>query len=924
MKTQSAVPRFICTYFFIFSSFISFASRYEVNSLTCEFLENPLGVETENPLLGWMLESDVRGDEQTAYEIIVSDNLDDIKKGKGNVWDSGKVKSEKTNNIEYKGKRLKAKNRYYWSVRSYNAQDKVSDWSQPAFFEMGMIHPSNWLAQWIGDGKKMPDNLVGFYKNDPAPLLRKDWEIKKPVASARLYITGLGYYEAYLNGKKVGDHVLDPGWTSFDKTILYNTFDVTDLLQQGKNTWGVMLGNGFYNPVPMTIFKPLREFLTIGRPAVLGQLEITYTDGKKDRIMTDLTWKTIPGPVLRNNVYLGEHYDARAEVAGWNLPDGNLSGWRSVVFANAPGGQLKSQMQPPIRETATVKPVRMTETRPGEFVFDMGQNFAGVVRLKVKGEKGTKITLRYGEDVYSDGRVNLMTTVAGQHKRVWDADRSAEGEPQTAWQEDSYILKGGKEEIWQPRFTFHGFRYVEVTGFPGRPTLDNIEGVRLSADLEKVGEFCCSDELINKIERAVEWTFLSNVFSVQSDCPGREKLGYGGDITATTDAFCYLFDMSNFHTKTVYDYRDAARPSGAMTETAPYMGIADSGFGDGSGPVGWQLAFGIAQKKLYDYYGNKRIIADNYDVFKKQVEFLRSQADNDIITHCISDHEMLENPRPEALTATAHYYHHVILLAEFAELLGKKEDKATYSLLSENIKKAFIDRFYKPGGIYDSNLQTTQAFALHYDLIPEGKQSEVFNQLINVLDRDKKHIHTGIFATPMLLNELSENGRNDLAYQLVTNRDFPGWGYMIEKGATTIWETWAYSDNVYSHNHPMFGTVNEWFYRSLLGINGESAGFEDVRINPRPVEGLSWAKGSYNSIKGKIGVDWQKTDGNFAMNVSIPTGMNASIYVPNAGKKTVYEGNEDAKNAKDMAYKGEENGFSVYRVGGGEYNFTVK
>jgi len=899
---------------------------YQVTGLTCEFMKNPMGIEYTQPLLGWQLVSDVRGTMQSAYQVIVSQDIKSIQDGKGTAWDSGKIASSKTDNIAYNGKDLTPKTRYYWAVRSYDQSGKASDWSEPAFFEMGMMSPENWSAKWIYDGNKGPQTDAEFYKDDPAPLLRKDWTLSKEVKSARLYISGLGYYETYINGKKVGDHLMDPGWTSFGKTVLYNTFDVTEFLQQGENTWGIILGNGFYNPIPMPIFRPLREFLTIGRPEVIGQLEVTYTNGEIDIVPTDLTWKTIPGPILRNNVYLGELYDARAEVPGWNTPGTDLSKWKPVALAKAPTGTLKPQMQPPIRERSVLKPVNMTETRPGEFVFDMGQNFAGVVRLKVKGEAGAKIVIRYGEDVYSDGSLNVMTTVAGQHKQVWGANYSLDGAPPTAWQQDVYITKGEGEEIWEPRFTFHGFRYVEITGFPGRPNMDTIEGIRLCSDLEKVGDFACSDDVVNRIHKAVEWTFLSNVFSVESDCPGREKLGYGGDIANVTDAFCYLFDMHNFYSKTVYDHRDAARPSGAMTETAPYMGIADAGFGDGSGPIGWQLGFCVAMKKLYDYYGDIRIIADNYDVLKKQVEFLRNYAkDKDnIIDRCLGDHESLDLTRPVPVTATAHYYHHVILIQEFAELLGKAEDAKTYAKLAEEIKASFIKHFYKEGGICDNNLQTGQSFALFYNLIPEGKQDEAFRQLIRILDRDNNHIRTGIFATPMILKVLTWNGRADLAFRLVSNRDFPGWGYMIQHGATTIWETWAYSDNVYSHNHPMFGSVNEWFFRALLGINGMEPGFSKVEIFPKTVDGLTWAKGSYNCIKGKIAVDWKRTDKGLSLNVEIPAGVEATVYVPNPEQKRVFEGGNLAKQVKDLRYQGEEKGCSKYLIGSGLYQFTVE
>ena len=370
--------------------------------------------------------------------------------------------------------------------------------------------------------------------------------MKKSFAAARLYISGLGYYEAHINGSKVGDLVLDPGWTNYGKQILYSVYDITDMIRQGDNIIGVILGNGFYNPLPMKIFVPLREYLYIGRPCLMTQLRITYTDGSVETIITDNSWKTAHSAIMRNNVYLGEHYDAQMETLGWNTLTFSDHHWRQASIVAAPSGQLTAQIQPPVRITKILRPTRMTETRHGVFVFDMGQNFAGVVRIKVQGPKGAKITFRYGEDIYSDGNVNVMTSVAGQVKRVWGANREASGAPQTAWQEDSYTLKGEGEEIWSPRFTFHGFRYVEVTGWPGRPTLDHIEGLRMNADLPRTGQFECSNPMFNQLYDVLDNTFLSNVFSVQSDCPAREKFGYGGDIVGVARTYGWFYDMENF------------------------------------------------------------------------------------------------------------------------------------------------------------------------------------------------------------------------------------------------------------------------------------------------------------------------------------------------------------------------------------------
>jgi alpha-L-rhamnosidase len=936
MKSYS-IKSFLFCCIFIFAGLFNgtcLASTLKPVHLTCEYVINPLGIDTRQPLLAWQVESSARGGRQIAYQIIVSDNKADMQKDKGNVWTSVKVKSSACNNIVYAGKKLSSSTRYYWKVRIYSDQS-ISDWSDMAFFETSLLSQQEWTAKWIGDGSSAPQKVEDFYNDDPAPIFRKVCTMKRAVASARLYITGLGYYEAYINGKRVGNSHLDPGWTDYKQTVLFSTYDVTSLLNSGSNVLGFWVGNGFYNPLPFRIFTEQRKFLTIGRPKVRAQLLVKYTDGSKETFNTDTSWRVLYSPIMKNNVYLGETYDARKEIAGWEKSDFDVSSYKNAVLTSDPGGRMTAEIQPPIRETKVLKPTRMTEPRTGVFVFDMGQNFAGVARLKVKGPRGTKITIRYGEEVYSDASLNGITAVGGNTKKIWDADRSIKGSPQTAWQEDTYILKGnGGTEVWQPRFTFHGFRYVELTGFPGRPTLDNIEGIRMCSDIQKVGNFTCSDQLINKIETAVEWTFLSNVFSLQSDCPHREKLGYGGDEACTLDSYCYLFDMSTFHQNTVRNFREARRPSGAMTETAPFVGIADNGFGGGSGPIGWQLAYCLTQKKLYDFYGNKRIIAENYDIFKKQVEFIRAHAKDNLIDkhNCLGDHEALDpetsshtnmETRCIPVSATAHYYRHVMLLAEFAKLLNKQEDYRTYSNLAEDIKASFIKNFYNPEtGIVGNGTQTTQCFALFYQLYPEGAKEKIFNQLINSIKATNNHIYTGMFSTSMILNLLSENGRSDLAYTLVTRRDYPGWGYMIDKGATTIWETWEYFDIVYSHNHPMFGSINDWFYKSLLGIHSTSPGFETITISPKPTDKLTWAKGSYESIRGKISVSWKNENKHFSMDVTIPFGVKAEIRIPNAENKDILEGGKKLSDVEGISNIKYENRCTVINAVSGSYSFN--
>ncbi|MGP1477143.1 MAG: family 78 glycoside hydrolase catalytic domain [Phocaeicola sp.] len=677
-------------------------------------------------------------------------------------------------------------------------------------------------------------------------------------------------------------------------------YDVTKLLQNGKNVINVMIGNGFYYVTPTRIFAHIWAHLPIGRPKMLAQLRIKYVDGSEKMVVSDTSWKMTQGPILFNSVYLGERYDACKELDGIDSPLFDDSTWKNVQPATSPGGQLTANILPPVIKDKILKPIRMTEAHPGVFVYDMGQNFSGTIRLRVKGSKGTVIRLRYGEDVYSDGSLNGMTSVAGQVKTVWGANREAEGLPQTCYQQDIYILKGEGEEIYEPRFTWHGFRYVEITGYPKRPDMDAIEGIQLHSDLERVGSFECSNELLNKIATAIDWTFLSNVFSVQSDCPHRKRLGYGGDLAATLDSYMYKFNMNNFYQNTIRNMKEARRPNGLFTEASPFPGFADHGFGQGSGPLGWQFGFCLTMDKLYEYYGNKRIIEQNYDTFKAQVDTLCKMRPKNLMTDndCLGDHEALTyggmdntsfDIRCIRVSATAHYYEHAILLAKFAKLLKKQSDFQKYSKLSEDIKTAFIKAFVKDDGTVGNGSQSAMCFAMFYQLYPKEMEQKVFDKFIESISSADDHIHTGFFGTEMILQILSEHGRKDLAYKLATNTTFPSWGHMIQNGATTIWETWRYSDNVYSHNHPMFGTICEWYYRDLLGINSMKPGFKNFIVRPIIPEGLTYAKGTYNSVLGKIAVDWKKSDTQFTMKVTVPFGAEADIYVPDVRQSCGYE-----------------------------------
>lgn len=907
--------------FFIGISFKAFTQVPEINQLKVDHQFTPLGFDNPMPEFSWILQSDQRGVSQSAWEIFVSNDLQNM--DQGNCWQSGKNQGSQTFGIRYAGKPLQSFTRYFWKVRVWNQQGQASEWSKASWFETGLMSPSEWKAQWISDQRPLPSKDEDFYKETPNPLLRKEIKLKKEVRSARLYIAGLGYSIATINGRRVGDHMLDMPWTQYKKQVMYNTFDVTSMLENGHNVLGVMLGNGWYNPMPLKLFRTwnLRDYLTVGKPCVKAQLRITYKDGSTETILTDDTWKAGEGPVLKNSVYLGELYDARLEQKGWDTNSFNASKWTKALQVDGPKGQLIARYIPPVRATHVLKPVKMTEIRKGVYLFDFGQNFAGVPRLRVKGPAGTSVTMRGGEDLHPDGSLNYLTVVTGQLKAMWNL-KGGPGCPDDPMMVNTYILKGDGDEVFTPEFTFSSFRYLEVTGFPGQPTLNSVEGLRMNSDLASTGSFECSNEMFNRVQQATLWTFLSNVFSVQSDCPAREKLGYGADIVVTAEAFSYNFDMSCFYRKVVQDFVNDVRPNGGMSEIAPNIGINGESMGGDTGSPGWQLAFPFGMKVLYDYYGDLSTVEKNYPILKRQVDFMHSVTPDHIVQKCIGDHESIDK-KNIALSATAFYYHHVVILAEFARLLNKKEDAQQYSDLASDIKKAFTATFLKPGtGIYDTGTQAAQLIALYYDLAPEAeKDAAVDHLLLEIYNKHKGHLSTGIFATKFMFEFFRKENRNEVAYTVANQRTFPGWGNMLDHGATTLYESWAYPDTVNSQNHPMFGSISEWYYKSLLGINATAPGFTSFEIKPQPAGDLTWAKGYYDAITGRIVSDWKIEGTRFLLNAAVPVNTRATIYVPCLSKRQVMEGGHPAAQSQGLKLLGYKDNYAVFEALSGNYSF---
>ncbi len=931
MKKTVSMGMFFVLMFAMSYGSVSYAGSGSIGPdlLRCQSRVNPLGIDDRAPRLGWTLTSDQRNQTQTAYRVLVSSSAGNLANDLGDLWDSGKISSRESINVSYQGKALHSSQRCYWKVRVWDKAGKVSDWSESAWWEMGLLEASQWRALWITDGKKNAERDEDLYDDDPAPLFRKEFAAGRPLRRARLYISGLGYYEAYLNGEKVGDRVLDPLWTNYDKRIFYSTYDVTQSLVRGDNCLGVALGNGWYNPLPLRMWshRNIRQSLPVGRPGFMAQLLLEYQDGTSERIVSDRDWKVTQGPILRNSVYLGERYDARREVEGWARPGLDDSSWSPAVQGAAPQGMLQTQFCPAITVSDRIKPVAITEPSPEVYIVDMGQNFGGWVSLSMRAKRGTEIRLRYGELLHKDGQLNPMTSVAGQIKGMRKDKQGNEvsaggpGAPPIAWQQDVYIAKGGGLEVYVPRFTFRAFRYVEITGLKQKPSLQALEGLRLHCDVEPVGAFSCSNEMFNRIQDICQRTFLSNIFGVQSDCPHREKFGYGGDLVTTSDAFMLNYDMSGFYAKAVYDWADAVRPDGMLTDTAPFVGIQYCG-------VAWAMAHPHLLMQLYQYYGDRQILEQQYEVSRRWFELVMKQTPEHIIKKGLSDHEALESA-PAPVMVTPLYCESARIMARAAGILGRTQDQQRYLQLAEQIKQAYVEKFVDADtGKVGPGTQASQVFSLSLNMIDDEAIAEKsLNYLVTKIEKEHKgHLSTGIFGTQLMLDLLSERGHVDLVHRIVNQRDFPGWGYMLENGATTLWEHWAYSDNTFSHNHPMFGSVSQWFYNRLGGIrpHAEAVGFDRVIIQPEITGSMDWVLCTYNSMRGPIACRWKTRGEQLGLDVDVPVGVEALVHVPMAEGKTIKESGKPIGSGTDVVFVRDVAGARVYRVGSGRYRFVVE
>ncbi|HAM10604.1 MAG: hypothetical protein A2X04_17210 [Bacteroidetes bacterium GWF2_41_9] len=729
-------------------------------------------------------------------------------------------------------------------------------------------------ALWITDSREWPVIESEMYGDLPAPLFRKEFDVRSEVKSAILYITAAGYYSAYINGSRIGKNILDPAWTDFSKRIYYSEYDLTENLKEGGNTLGTTLGNGFYNPLPLRMWgrRNMREELPVGKPSFIARLVLEYKNGENEEIITDNSWKHSFGAIRKNNVYLGEVYDGSYETEGWNLSGFNESSWETAVTTDGPDGKLQKAFFPPVRITDTINPVAVRSPSKGKYVIDIGVNFTGLYRIKLRGQKGDTITFRFGERIYENGELNPMTAVCGQIK---SKGMGGPGSPDIAWQTDQYIF-GDKHEVWYtPSFTYNVFRYMEVAGLKYIPSLTDCEGIAFNSDVETTGTFTSSNKLLNSVQEATRRTFTDNLISVQSDCPGREKFGYGGDLNATSESFIYNYDMQSFYRKTIYDWVDAMNDT-IFIDTAPYVGIVYCG-------ISWESAFIITQYKLLLYYNDIELIRELYDLDLKWMEKAARLHPDGIVNSGLADHEALQKVSVE-LIGTTHYLDCARIMTRFAAIMNDTENKSRFRQLAEKLEQMMLDMYWNKPVPDTMNKQTVFSTLLYYDIIPEAERAAAADSVTAALEKaPSKHFTTGIFGTKYILEALSAEKKAGLVFDIVNSTEYPGWGHMIDRGATTIWETWKESDNTYSNCHPMFGTVSEWYFRWLGGIqpDPEYPGFKRFNISPNIPEGLDYVKCSYRSPFGMIISNWEKRGPDHQVyEINVPDGTLATVVIP--------------------------------------------
>jgi alpha-L-rhamnosidase len=1043
--------------------------------LRCEYRTDPLGIDLTRPRLSWILESRQRFQRQTAYQIQVAGSENDLMHKRGTLWDTGKVKSDRTSQVVYEGKPLQSRMRCYWRVRIWDKDDKVSAWSEPAMWTVGLLEPEDWKAKWIGydaeppasykskDKPEPPDlqankwiwfgepnpqqsapiatrffrhtieipsdqkvkrarialvadneavlfvngrqagkakgwqriqtlditehfattqvtlalsvanqgdapnpaglagtlliefeagepltvridrswkasavEQAGWQEPDfedltwsaakeiawvgdkpwgrparqqlvlpPPPYLRKGFVVNKPVERATAYASALGLYELHINGKRVGKDYFTPGWTDYTQRVYYQSYDVTDLLTRSGNIIGAILADGWY--AGYIGYRNQREHYG-DKPRLSAQLEIEYTDGTRETIVTDESWKATYGPILEADFLMGETYDGLRENPDWCSHWLDDTDWNPVAVADAIAGKLQAYPGVTVQQILEIEPKTLTEPKPGVYVFDMGQNFAGWARLEVRGQAGTKVVLRFAEMLNPDGTIYTTNLRAARCT-------------------DTYILKGNGEEVWEPRFTFHGFRYVEVTGYPGRPSLDAITGVVVHSDTPPAGSFECSNPMVNQLYKNIVWSQRGNFIEIPTDCPQRdERLGWTGDAQIFIRTATYNMDVAAFFTKWLVDLEDAQTKEGAFPDVAPHK------VATGSGVPAWGDAGVICPWTIYEVYDDKQLLEKHYASMKKWIAYLRTNS-KDLLrpAYGYGDWVSIASNTPKDVIATAYFAYSTNLVAKTSAVLGRHEEAEQYRELFKQIKAAFNKAYVSDDARVKGETQTCYLLALYFDLLPADQRPRAAQHLAEAVKAKNWHLSTGFVGLSYLLPTLTQTGHLNVAYRLLMNETFPSWGYSIKNGATSIWERWdgwtedkGFQDpGMNSFNHYAFGSVGRWLFDTVAGIDTDGAGYKRIIIRPRP-GAITSARASYDSIHGIIISDWRLDNGTFTLNVTIPPNTTATVYVPAADRTSVTESGVPVAKAEGVHFLFTKGNVTVFTVGSGSYHFVSK
>lgn len=918
---------------------------HSLYSLKCEYLENPLGIDTRNPRLSWKLASSHQGVMQTAYQVQVSGSENGIDL----VWDSGKVISDNSIAVNYAGQALESRQRYFWHVRIWDENDSPSDWSLVAFWEMGLLCPNDWTAYWIEPeqepaklepptnmfqnlGTISPQEEADYSRLNPAQYLRKGFSSQKNVTKARIYATAHGVYRLSLNGVRVGDLELAPEITAYDSYLQYQTYDVTKIIAQGANVLGAVIGDGWYRG---RIGLPGDSCQYGDKLALLLQLEIEYEDGSRETIISDTNFKSSTGPLVYSDLFIGERHDATLEKQGWDQPDFDDSDWNKVNTADFGYDNLVAQYGEPMRVVQEIKPVAVIKTPKGETVVDLGQNIHGKLRMRVQGAAKTEIVLDHSEIL--DAKGNFMHQIRGRNKD----------------QRDVYVCKGDDIEVYEPWFTAHGFRYVRITGYPGEPTVDDFAGLVIASDLRDSGSFSCSDERINQLQKNIRWSQTGNFVSIPTDCPQRERAGFTGDAQVFIPTACFNMDVHAFFTRWLRNLQIEQREDGQVPATIPYWKSYIEMFtpfqGGSHTSAGWGDACIIIPWTLYQVYGDVRILEENYSAMSRWLDYEQKEAETGI------PERLKENLSPKArerqkylwntgfhfgdwlipsltggynnpfdaanatkeIVASCFYAYSTQLMGKIAYVLGKNNDHQHYSALNEKINKAFAEEYISPDGKLPMHYQGMYVLALKMGVVPIEKLSLLTDQLVDLVSQNGWRLDTGFVSVPYLLDVLCDNGRQDVAYKLLFQTESPSWLYEVGKGATTIWETWDAVSlngqvNLASFNHYAFGAVGDWLHRYVAGLEKGQPGYKHIIIHPHPDARLTYAKASYRSVYGEIISAWEIKDGTMHFEVTIPPNTTATICLVGANGQLTASEHTMTQSGDDL----------LVDVGNGSYTFA--